>query len=106
MHLIRAEAGLRASNSVNDDVLESLNLIRQRALVDSLYVPVISGDINAVLDSVQLERRRELIFEGDRYYNVRRLGLPLRDGRMNYAKYLFKIPQEEIAGNPDIVQNP
>jgi hypothetical protein len=106
MHLIRAESGLRSSNSVNDDVLESLNLIRQRALVDSLYVPVISGDINAVLDSVQLERRRELIFEGDRYYNVRRLGLPLRDGRMNYAKYLFKIPQEEIAGNPDIVQNP
>jgi hypothetical protein len=106
MHLIRAESSLRASNSVQSDALESLNKIRERALVDTLYVPVSSLDYNAVLDSVQLERRRELIFEGDRYFNARRLGLPLRDGSTNYAKYLFKIPQEEIAGNPDIVQNP
>lgn len=106
MHLIRAESYLRSENFVSQGALESLNLIRERALPDSLYAPVNSSSLNVVLDSIQLERRRELIFEGDRYLNLRRLGLPLRDGSINYAKYLFKIPQEEIAGNPDIIQNP
>jgi len=106
MHLIRAESILRQDNQVRNEVLESLNLIRERALVDSLYAPVTSTDFNTVLDSLLIERRRELIFEGDRYFNLRRLGLPLRDGSTNYAKYLFKIPQEEIAGNPGIIQNP
>jgi len=43
---------------------------------------------------------------GDRYAQLRRLGLPLREGSTNYAKYLFKIPQEEMASNELMVQNP
>lgn len=41
---------------------------------------------------------------GDRYAQLRRLKLPLRDGTSNFAKYLFKIPQEEIASNDLMVE--
>ena len=47
------------------------------------------------LNKIRFDRRIELMGEnGDRYAQLKRLKLPLRDGTTNYAKYLFKIPQE------------
>ena len=44
--------------------------------------------------------------QSDRYMNLRRLRLPLRKIDANdYSKFLFKIPQEEISANPDLLQN-
>jgi len=63
------------------------------------------------------ERRREMAFEGDRYNQIRRLfaadidnngvfdALARFDVQGNACELLFKIPQEEIAGTPDIEQN-
>jgi starch-binding outer membrane protein, SusD/RagB family len=108
VHLIRAESALRKSGADVSVALQSLNTIRQRAL-NSEFVPETETDVNLLLEKVMLERRKELRFEGDRYMNLRRLGLPIGNGpnsTLNYAKFLFKIPQEEIAGNPAIEQNP
>jgi hypothetical protein len=60
-----------------------------------------------LLDKVRIERRLEMMCEqGDRYMNLRRLRLPLRKVNENeYSKFLFKIPQEEISANPDLLQN-
>jgi len=60
-----------------------------------------------MLDSVRLERRRELIAEGDRYHNIKRMKMNERDNvPWNDPSLLFKIPQEEMSGNPLMVQNP
>jgi hypothetical protein len=64
-------------------------------------------DLSDFLTKIRAQRRIELLAEnGDRYTQLRRLGLPLRDGSTNYAKFLFKIPQEEMASNELMEQNP
>jgi hypothetical protein len=105
MHLIRAEADMsNGGNGNGTEALTSYNAIRERAFGSS-FVPETSTD--QLLEKVQFERRWELCFENDRYHNLKRLKLPVRDGvAYNDPSLLFKIPQEEIAGNPSIEQNP
>lgn len=105
MHLIRAEANVSAGGNGNTaDALESYNAIRERAF-DVNFIP--ETGTNQLLEKIQLERRWEMCFENDRYHNLKRMKQPMRDGvAYNDASLLFKIPQEEIAGNPSIEQNP
>jgi|688.fasta_scaffold27896_4 hypothetical protein len=104
MYLISAEASVRASGSVSQKSLDRLNALMQRSKFP--FVAVSTNNVDEFLTKVTLERRLELCFEGDRYMNLRRLQLPLRKGDASqYGKFLFKIPQEEIAGNADIEQN-
>lgn len=112
MHLIRAEANFM-NNTNLDLVLESYNAIRARAGISTITaIPA-----NNFLRSIRSERRREMAFEGDRYHQIRRLfaadidnngvldALARFDKAGNNCTLLFKIPQEEIAGTPDIQQN-
>jgi hypothetical protein len=86
------------------EALESYNAVRQRAFGDDF---IEETGTNQLLEKIRLERSWELCFENDRYHNLRRLKQPVRDGvAYNDASLLFKIPQEEIAGNPSIEQNP
>jgi hypothetical protein len=105
VHLIRAEANMSAGGSGNTaEALESYNAIRERAFGTNF---IEETGTNQLLEKIRLERRWELCFENDRYHNQRRLKQPVRDGvSYNDASLLFKIPQEEIAGNPSIEQNP
>ncbi|MBI1286005.1 MAG: RagB/SusD family nutrient uptake outer membrane protein [Flavobacteriales bacterium] len=105
MHLIRAEANMSPGGNGNTaDALESYNAIRERAF-GSNFIP--ETGTNQLLEKIQLERRWELCFENDRYHNLKRMKQPLRDGvAYNDPSPIFKIPQEEIAGNPSIEQNP
>lgn len=105
MHLIRAEANMsNGGNGNGTEALESYNAIRERAFGSS-FIPETGTD--QLLEKLRLERRWELCFENDRYHNQKRLKQPLRDGvAYNDPSLLFKIPQEEIAGNPSIEQNP
>jgi starch-binding outer membrane protein, SusD/RagB family len=98
MYLILAEC--KANLGDNTTALINYNKIRGRAFAN--YIPETST--TDLLTKIWAERRRELAFEGDRYMFLRKNKLSLRNGT-EYQKYLFKIPQEEIAGNPDIVQN-
>lgn len=103
MHLIRAEAVLLSGGNVQD-ALDSYNAVRQRAF-GANFVP--ETGTQDLLAKVQLERRWELCYENDRLHNLKRMKLPLRNGiAFNDPTVLFKIPQEEIAGNSLIVQNP
>lgn len=104
MHLIRAEAVLLAGGNATD-AFDSYNALRMRAYGTN-YVPETVA-LNDLLDSVRNERRRELCFEGDRYHNLKRLKLPLRDGvAWNSDAPIFKIPADEVSGNSLMVQNP
>lgn len=105
MHLIRAEANVSANGNGNTtEALESYNAIRERAFGVN-FIP--ETGTNQLLEKIRFERRWELCFENDRYHNLRRMKQAVRDGvAYNDASLLFKIPQEEIAGNPSIQQNP
>jgi hypothetical protein len=76
----------------------------------------------ALLADIVLERRKELAFEGDRFYDMNRLGLPINRGT-NAASTpagdgmsipwpdnlrVAPIPESEIQRNPAIAsqQNP
>lgn len=112
MHLIRAEANFM-NNANLDQVLDSYNSIRSRANASTLTVI----PANNFLRTLRSEHRREMAFEGDRYNQIRRLfaadidnngvldALARFDVQGNACELLFKIPQEEIAGTPDIEQN-
>lgn len=107
MYLIKAEAAALASNSVSSEALEAFNKLKLRNYGIGSYTPETTSDLNDYLSKIRFQRRIELMAEnGDRYAQLRRLKLPLRDGSVNYAKYLFKIPQEEMSSNSSMVQNP
>ncbi len=105
MHLIRAEANMSPGGNGNTtDALESYNLVRKRAFGTN-HIEETSTDL--LLEKIRFERRWEMCFENDRYHNAKRMKSDLRDG-IPYSdpSFIFKIPQEEIAGNDLIVQNP
>ncbi len=116
--LNKAEAQFK----LNGSGLASLDLVRSNR-----YLPFVTGNETGVAlgNAIQLERRLELAFEMDRFYTLKRLGLPLVrstvDGHFsdgtgtpavftnlpaNDFKWQFPIPQDEIDLNPVIQQNP
>jgi len=103
--LTAAEANL--SSGGNGDAVRSATLygeLYQLRTGNPAYIPSTN---DSLLELIRLERRLELMFEGDRYHNLRRMKQPVRGGvPHNDASLLFKIPQEEMSGNSLMVQNP
>lgn len=117
VYLIAAEC----ANRMNDDgdAQTWLNtLLSQRD-------PVFPGYLDTgadLLTDIITERRKELAFEGDRFYDLQRLGLPVNRGQnggddptgdglsisFGYFARLMPIPQQEVLRNPNIAsqQNP
>ena len=104
MYLIRAESDLLTGNP-SGTPYEDYKMVKSRAFGPNWVEETI--DPAAMLDSVRMERRREMIAEGDRYHNLKRMKMNERDNvPWNDPSLLFKIPQEEMSGNPLMVQNP
>ncbi|MBE0646886.1 MAG: RagB/SusD family nutrient uptake outer membrane protein [Bacteroidales bacterium] len=98
IYLNRGECRLNLGDTPG--ALEDLNVVRKRAGVSD------SVNINATL--YYYERIKELCFQGDNFFNQKRLKrenisdkkLPWDDRRLIYL-----IPQREIDVNPNLVQN-
>jgi len=74
VYLIRAECAARAGNK--DAALADLNTLLQHRWVrqDSIpFIPVTAASASAALDSILVERRKELAFRGLRWTDIRRL---------------------------------
>jgi hypothetical protein len=74
VYLIRSECAARAGNK--DAALADLNTLLQHRWVkpDSIpFIPITAASASAVLDSVLVERRKELAFRGLRWTDIRRL---------------------------------
>ncbi len=107
MYLIKSEALSLATSNVSTEALDAFNKLKLRNYGIASFTPENTSDLNEFLEKVRHARRIELMSEnGDRYTQLKRLGLPLRDGTTNYDKYVFKIPQEEMSSNNLIIQNP
>lgn len=118
--LNRAESYFRAANETS--ALADLNLLKKNRYSD--YVPVVlSGQV--LLDEILKERRLELAFEGDRFWDLKRRNQPvIRDAThgdkadgtgTTYVftslaagdpKFQLPFPQSELNFNTGLTQNP
>ena len=107
MYLIRAEANVRLSNT--GSALTDLNTIRERSNLQPL-------DMTAnVLESIFLERRRELAFEGHLLFDIvrynkdinRNLGCIANTCNLGYPSnfFILPIPDSSTDLNENIQQN-
>ena len=119
VYLIAAEASV---NSSQTDALSYLNTLAQNR--DAAFTGYTDAG-QALLNDIVQERRKELAFEGDRFYDLNRLGLPITRGANPGAisagpgdinltvpdsdyRRILPIPEAEILANPNIAnqQNP
>ena len=114
MYLIRAEAYAKSATPDLALGAADLNTLREHRItgyVDETFTSA-SDLITAVLD----ERFKELCFEGFRFYDLKRNGLPVErwasDANAAWqtlpaSSYLFvlPIPRSELNANPNMVQN-
>lgn len=106
-YLIRSEAFARSGQPGNAEA--QLNIIRNRAGIS----PVSGLALPALLDSIAIERQRELFCEsGDRWYDLKRRGAadavlaPIKGASWQSTDTLYPIPLKEILRNPKLTQNP
>jgi hypothetical protein len=104
MHLNRAEANYQLKNEAA--ALTELNAFKA---LRGLPAVTLAGD--ALLNEILLERFKEFIGEGHRFFDLKRYGRPIvkTTPAVNLAfddfKILPPIPQREVDGNPNIKQN-
>lgn len=103
MYLIRAEA--RAQQTEDVDALSDLNVIATRA-----GLPAYAGLTGtALVDAVIAQRRLELAFEGDRWFDLKRRGQDVvkATGNLDFDDFriLAPLPVREIQSNTLLRQN-
>jgi hypothetical protein len=107
MYLIAAEGAARGSGS-DADARGYLNTVRERADASPIPNSVTGQDL---IDEIIAERRRELAFEGDQYFDIKRLGRPLESFSGNVVtaptfQRVYPIPSRERDVNENLTQNP
>jgi hypothetical protein len=110
LYLNRAEA--RAHLGEESDAQSDLNHVRVRRNLSS-----ITPTGQALLDEILMERRREFLFEGKRFFTLKRYAMdipkPQRGGSIDYdgplqerRLILSPLPTGEVQSNPQLEQNP
>ena len=116
--LMYAEAVNEGGAATSGTAEAALKLVRTRAGIDSL-----SGLSQAAFrDSVRLDRRREFVFEGQRWFDLSRWGIldaaiqakttevhaiaPGETGVHGVPSNLLPLPRSELDINPNLTQNP
>lgn len=117
MFLIRAEARAEQNKITGANSAESdINTLRAARITG--YSNVTFATKQAAIDAIMLERFKELPYEGHRFFDLKRRGLPVeRTGTdipspagttlpANNFRFVLPIPQPEILANPLMQQNP
>ncbi len=117
MVLIRAEARAEQNRFTGVNSAESdLNLLRSNRITG--YVPVVLASKQIAIDEILQERFKELPFEGHRFFDLKRRGLPVTRIAVDAPspagttlpagnfRFLLPIPLPEITANPIFQQNP
>lgn len=114
LYFIRAEARAEDNNAVTSGAVSDLNTIRTNRGLSSLN----TSDFNNkqdFIDSLLVERRRELVYEGHRFFTLKRRAqdIPKPQGNVpeNEVEYeefriLAPLPNGEVTSNPQLEQNP
>lgn len=114
--LIRAECFARKGNTA--EAMNDLNtLLKKRT--SGTFSPAVAANADEALGKVLLERRKELLFRGLRWEDIRRLNKDARFSVVvtrrinnqlytippNDARWIYPIPPDVIVYNPDMLQN-
>ena len=115
MYLIRSEA--YAEKNELTEAADDLNDLRAARI--SGYVDQSFGSKAAIIEALQMERFKELAYEGHRHHDLRRWNLPitrLPEDAVNAlgavlmpptkAQYIWPIPNSELRANKNLKQNP
>lgn len=108
-HLIRAEAQAHQGKLIK--AITDIDKIRKRAQIDLISKTIPNIDQESLIDSIQIERRRELFSEwGHRWMDLNRTGkaseiLSNKVASWQDSDLLFPIPEFEINKNPNLTQN-
>ena len=115
-YLIRAECSARNGNTAA--ALADLNTLLMHRFAYGSFRPVTAPSSTAALDSILLERRKELPFRGLRWSDLRRLNKEgynitltrILNGQTftlppNSNLYTLPIPPDVISDNPGMIQN-
>jgi len=117
-YLNRMEAYLLQEQPNVKGALEDLNLLRRNRIKN--YEDVSISDTQLLLEEVRVERRKELCFDGHRWFDLRRYGMPSithsykTDKKAEFQYYTLKekdplytlpIPDKAFENNPQLVQN-
>lgn len=109
-YLIRAEAYAQLGNPTQ--AINDLDKIRSRAGLPSIATSNPGISLQALSDSIMLERRRELFTEwGHRWLDLKRLSkahevLAPKKELWEPTDQLYPISEEELIKNPSLHQNP
>ena len=116
MYLTRAECYARAGNTTN--AMADLNTLMKMRVDSNSFVPYTATSSGDALIQILQERRKELVFRGIRWNDLRRLNKENQfattltrniNGQIytlppNDPRYVFPIPQDELLYNP-VTQN-
>jgi starch-binding outer membrane protein, SusD/RagB family len=117
MYLIRAEAYARQASPNLTAGTADLNTLRAQRITGYVNVPTYATAADLITAIVE-ERYKELCFEGTRFFDLRRNGLPVARLASDVTssvwqnlpagdyRFVMPIPQAEILANPNAVQNP
>jgi hypothetical protein len=105
IYLIYAEAQARVSNSPAGEPYQYYKAVRDRAAMETPAGDTF--DLNSFITAVQREKRLELMFEGEAWYDYARTDLALTEMMTvpDEKRYLFPIPQTEREINQNLGQN-
>jgi len=118
MYFIRAEAYAQPGSQQNLEAAASdINAIKEVRYQNPEMVGFSSSE--QAFTEIRAEKRLEFVYEGHRYFDLKRAGLPIQrlpediDGATtsdnlpaNSHMFVFPIPQAEIFANENMIQNP
>ncbi|QCK15381.1 RagB/SusD family nutrient uptake outer membrane protein [Mangrovivirga cuniculi] len=116
LYLIRAEANLKVINTNIDQANADLRALRSQRIVQYNHSYVSDPDL--LMEEIIEERRKELAYEGHRFFDLKRNDLPINRSELDCGgavpcnlesddfRFNFPIPQEEVFANKNIQQNP
>lgn len=100
MYLTRAEANFVLGEDEGDTPLNDINRIRDRVNLDPL------DEVDLDLDAILLERKLELMFEGNLLHDIKRNQRNVGTRSFDDPKLVLPIPRRDLDANPNLCQNP
>lgn len=73
MYLIRAECSAKLGRTI--DAIGDLNTLLSKRWLNNLFVPYTASTANEALQKIRIERRKELLYHGLRWTDIRRYNL-------------------------------